>query len=296
MSRVGYTISGWLSHAAEMGATILSQYAFGSRVLRAWALLLLTILVSVAPVAGQRGATPATNVSATSNWWDEAVCYEVFVRSFADSDGDGIGDLLGLIDRLDYINDGDPNGGDDLGATCIWLMPVFASTSYHGYDVEDYYTIDPDYGTNEEFTEFITQAHDRGIRVILDLVLNHTSREHPWFQDALANPDSPYRGWYIWADEHPGYNGPWGAPAWHPSPLGDEFYYGIFWEGMPDLNYRNAEVTAEAEKVSAFWLNEMGADGFRLDAIKHLIEDERIQENTPETHEWLRDYRIYLAE
>ncbi|MBA3337113.1 MAG: alpha-amylase [Chloroflexia bacterium] len=274
----------------------MRQRAHRTVAFSACTLLLLMGLVGVAPVASQRPATPTADITATSPWWENAVCYEVFVRSFADSDGDGIGDLRGLIERLDYINDGDPRGGDDLGATCVWLMPIFTATSYHGYDVEDYYAIDPAYGSNEDFSQLITQAHERGIRVILDLVLNHTSREHPWFQDALVNPDSPYRDWYIWADEHPGYNGPWGAPAWHQSPSADEFYYGIFWEGMPDLNYRNPVVTAEAEKISAFWLNEMGADGFRLDAIKHLIEDGRIQENTLETHDWLREYRAYLAQ
>ncbi len=260
---------------------------------------------TIAPTATPDLPTPAPTITVgptatpfplEAGWWDSAVCYEVFVRSFYDSDGDGVGDLNGLIERLDYINDGDPATDTDLGATCIWLMPIAESPSYHGYDVVDYYTVDQEYGTNDDFKRLVEAAHARGIRVILDLVLNHTSSEHPWFQAAARDPDSPYRDWYLWSNDHPGYSGPWGEPAWHRSPYRDEYYYGIFWSGMPDLNYRNPAVTEEAQKISAFWLREMGVDGFRLDAIKHLIENGRVQENTPETHAWLRDYRDYLEE
>lgn len=236
----------------------------------------------------------ATAFPLEAGWWDDAVCYEVFVRSFFDSNGDGVGDLNGLIAKLDYINDGDPATDRDLGATCIWLMPVMESPSYHGYDVVDHYRVDQEYGTNADFKRLIAKAHRRGIRVIVDLVLNHVSVEHPWFQAALRDPASPYRDWFIWSATDPGYRGPWGQPVWHRSPLRDEYYYGIFWSGMPDLNYRHPAVSAEAHKISAFWLREMGADGFRLDAIKHLIENGRVQENTPETHAWLRDYRDQL--
>ena len=211
----------------------------------------LPLIVAVLLVAGaspvvsaQDDALPAATPGTGLPWWQDAVCYEIFVRSFADSDGDGVGDLAGLIDRLDYVNDGDPTGDDDLGATCVWLMPNFQATSYHGYDVEDYYRVDPDYGSNEDFERLVMEAHARGIRVVLDLVLNHTSREHPWFQDALRDPDSPYRDWYIFSADDPGYGGPWGQRVWHDSPVRDESYYGIFWEGMPDLNYRNPAVTA----------------------------------------------------
>jgi len=238
----------------------------------------------------------ATPFPLEAGWWDNAVCYEVFVRSFYDSNGDGVGDLNGLIEKLDYINDGAADKQQDLGATCIWLMPIAESPSYHGYDVVDYYNVDQEYGTNEDFKRLVEEAHKRGIKVVLDLVLNHTSVEHPWFQEALKDPNSQYRDWYLWSKDHPGYKGPWGDVAWHRSPAADEYYYGVFWEGMPDLNYRNPAVTEEAHKISAFWLDEMGADGFRLDAIKHVIENGRAQENTPETHAWLRDYRTYLEE
>lgn len=227
-------------------------------------------------------------------WWDSGVCYEVFVRSFYDSDGDGIGDLKGLVEKLDYINDGDPATASDLGATCIWLMPIAEASSYHGYDTVDYYTVDRDYGTNEDFKALVAEAERRGIAVIIDLVLNHVSREHPWFLDAANNPSSPYRDWFIWAPTSPGYNGPWGEPVWHRSPSGSGYYYGIFTAGMPDLNYRNPEVTAEAQRIARFWLEEMGVDGFRLDAIKHVIENGAEQENTRETYAWLREYQADL--
>ncbi len=229
-----------------------------------------------------------------AGWWDEAVCYEVFVRSFYDSDGDGIGDLRGLIAKLDYINDGDPNTRSDLGATCIWLMPIAAAASYHGYDPIDYYRVDPAYGTNEDFQELVREAEARGIKVVIDLVLNHTSAQHPWFQEALHDPNSPYRDWYLWSEVEPSYRGPFNNQVWHRSPVADEYYYGLFWDGMPDLNYRNPAVSEEARKISAFWIEEMGVAGFRLDAIKHLIEYRAMQEGTPETHNWLRDYRAWL--
>jgi alpha-amylase len=221
-------------------------------------------------------------------WWNDAVFYEIFVRSFQDSDGDGIGDLNGLIDRLDYLNDGDPLTTDDLGITGIWLMPIFESPSYHGYDVVDYYQIDPEYGSNEDFLRLMEEAHARGIRVIVDLVLNHTSRQHPWFQESL-DPDSERRDWYVWADESPGYRGPDGQPVWHQASSG--FYYGIFGGHMPDLNYETPAVTGAMHEVTRFWLEEMGVDGFRLDAIKFLIASGVVaQQDSFETHAWLESY------
>jgi glycosidase len=257
-----------------------------------------TAINQTAPTATSAPATalPATAVPTVEPslpvpaWTNNAVCYEIFVRSFYDSNGDGIGDLNGLIEKLDYVNDGDPNSTRDLGANCIWLMPISAAASYHGYDVVDYYQIEPDYGSNDDFKRLVAESQKRGIKIVIDLVLNHTSREHPWFQDALNNPNSPYRDWYIWSESKPAYRSPFGGEAWHQSPVRNEFYYGVFWEGMPDLNYRNPAVTAEALKISAFWLNDMGVDGFRLDAIKHMIEKGAAQEDTPETHAWLREY------
>jgi glycosidase len=224
-------------------------------------------------------------------WWNDRVFYEVFVRSFQDSDGDGIGDLRGLIDRLDYLNDGDPATTDDLGVTGIWLMPVAESPSYHGYDVVDYRSIEADYGTAEDFRALVDAAHERGIAVIVDLVLNHSSREHPWFVEAAAG-EGP-EDWYLWADERPrGVVKEGGGRVWHP--LDDRFYYGYFWEGMPDLNLANPGVTAELDDVARFWVDELGVDGFRLDAIKHFFEDGAELEDVPETRVWLEGFQDRL--
>jgi glycosidase len=238
---------------------------------------------SASPVAGGGGA-----------WWQGAACYEIFVRSFSDSDGDGIGDLQGLIGKLDYLNDGQPGEGDDLGVTCIWLMPIMQSPSYHGYDVTDYLTVEDDYGTNDDFLRLMDEAHARNIRVVIDFPINHTSSEHPWFTEAASDPDSGYRDWYIFEDEDAGYIGPWGQPVWHSSPAGGDFYYGIFDSGMPDLDYTNPEVNTEIERITEFWLTEMGVDGFRLDAVKHMIEDGEAQENTPQTITWLEEYSAFI--
>jgi glycosidase len=233
-------------------------------------------------------------VAPENAWWNDSVFYEVFVRSFQDSDGDGIGDLQGLIDRLDYLNDGDPATTDDLGVTGIWLMPVAQSPSYHGYDTTDYYTVEEDYGSNEDFQRLIEEAHRRGIKVIVDLVLNHTSTEHPWFADSASGPNAEKRDWYRWSPTDDGSRAPWmgGGPVWHRS--GDDYYFGLFWEGMPDLNYENPEVTAEMENAARFWLEEMGVDGFRLDAVRHLVEEGAVYAGAPATHEWLAGFDDFV--
>lgn len=221
-------------------------------------------------------------------WWNGTVFYEVFLRSFSDSNADGIGDINGLISKLDYLNDGDQTSGDDLGVTGIWLMPVMPSPSYHGYDVTDYLGIQPDYGTLDDFRRLVEESHARGIRVVIDLMLNHTSTQHPWFQQAVSDPDSRYRDYYLWTDEDPGYAGPFGGQAWHPTDTG--FYYAAFWGGMPDLNLENPEVIREINKITRFWLKDVGVDGFRLDAIKHFVEEGQNQANTSSTHRWLESY------
>ena len=236
-------------------------------------------------------AEPLTTGTAGLPWWNDRVFYEVFVRSYYDSDGDGIGDLQGLIEKLDYLNDGDPDTDGDLGITGIWLMPVAQSPSYHGYDVIDYRTVEEDYGTNDDFLRLMEAAHERGIVVIVDLVLNHTSNQHPWFQDART-PGSDHDDWYIWAEKPPFLLGPWTQIVWHRA--GDRFYYGLFWEGMPDLNYENDAVTGEMYDITRFWLEDMGVDGFRLDAVRHLIEEGQIQENTAATHTWLEGFYGYV--
>ena len=226
-------------------------------------------------------------------WWQDAVFYEVFVRSFADSTegplaGDGVGDLRGLIERLDYLNDGDPDTTDDLGVDALWLMPVCQSPSYHGYDTTDYRRINDEYGTNEDFKALVAACHERGVKVIIDMVLNHCSQDHPWFVSSTV-PGSGAHDWFVWSDEKPDWKGPWGQDVWHASPAGDgSYYYGLFWSGMPDLNYRSESLTEETFDMLRFWLEDLGVDGFRLDAIRHLIEEGKVQENTPATHAWLR--------
>ena len=233
----------------------------------------------------QVGVTP---VGERRQWWRDGVCYEVFVRSFADADGDGIGDLRGLTARLDYINDGNPQTATDLGANCIWLMPIDKSMSYHGYDVVDYYHVDPRYGTDDDFRNLVAEAHKRGIHVIVDFVPNHSGSQNPWFQAALRDPGSPYRDWYRWSKTLPAQKGPWGQEAWHKSPIRDEYYYGVFWHEMPDLNYQNATLRAEMEKVVRYWLREMHADGFRFDAIPYLVEEGNQLQHSRGTHDVLR--------
>ena len=254
---------------------------------------------SITPAAA---AIITTNLSGGTDklfWWNDTIFYEIFVRSFYDSDGDGIGDINGLIEKLDYLNDGDPTTTNDLGITGIWLMPIADSSSYHGYDVVNYYQVDEDYGTNADFIRLVEEAHKRGIRVIVDLVLNHTSWRHPWFISAQTDVNSPYRDFYIWSDvtplhmgdpryRDPDYEGPISTHGWHQCETG--YYFGYFSPSMPDLNYRNPSVTDEMQKVIRFWLEDMNADGFRLDAIKHLIEEGRELENTSSTHEWLRGF------
>ena len=218
------------------------------------------------------------------------MCYEVFVRSFFDSDGDGIGDLAGLTQKLDYINDGNARSTRSLGARCIWLMPIAASPSYHGYDVKNYYRVNPEYGTAADFKRLVAEAHRRGIRVLVDLVLNHASSEHPYFKEALRDPGSPHRSWFRFAPTAPAERGPWGQQVWHKSPVRDEYYYGIFTAEMPDLNYATRAVRDEAERVGRFWLTEMGVDGFRLDAVPYLVEEGGALAHTAGTHAELRDF------
>src|SRR5216110_494633 len=233
----------------------------------------------LAPLEAQRasGVAPA--------WTRGAVCYEVFVRSFYDSNGDGIGDLNGLIEKLDYIA--------KLGASCIWLMPVAKSPSYHGYDVSDYYRVEPAYGTNDDFKRLVAEAHRRGIVVLVDMVLNHSSSEHPYFQAALHDTTSPYRAWYRFAPAPLG-KGPHGGDDWHRSPVRDEYYYGVFWSGMPDLNYQTPAVRDEAKKIATFWLRDLGADGFRLDAVPYLVEEGTCLMGCPGTHAFLHEYAAHI--
>jgi alpha-amylase len=230
-------------------------------------------------------------------WMRGAVFYEVFVRSFQDSNGDGIGDLQGLISRLDVLNDGNPATDGDLGVDALWLMPVFSSPSYHGYDAVDYQAIEPDYGTNADFQRLLAEAHKRGIRVIVDLVMNHSSAQHPWFVESAASPRSPFRDWYVWRADDPGWTQPWGGAnhTWHEK--NGAFYYGVFWGGMPDLNFSTPAVRAEMKRIAAYWLQQ-GVDGFRLDATRHLFANGPgdQQNDQPETHVFLQEFAAHVRE
>jgi len=245
------------------------------------------------PLVGSPVGQDGTLVEGTAGqpWWNDTTFYEIFLRSFFDSNGDGVGDLNGLIQKLDYLNDNQDSTNDDLGVTGIWLMPIFPSPSYHGYDVTDYMSINPDYGTLEDFNQFLDEAHQRGIKVIIDMPLNHTSSAHPWFKKALEM-DPTYRDYYIWSAEDPGYQGPWGQDPWHESPNGD-YYYGIFWSEMPDLNYDNPAVVDEMKNVFKFWLD-LGVDGFRLDGARYIIEEGKKQADTASTHQFYKELRTFV--
>lgn len=223
-----------------------------------------------------------------ADWAKTAVFYEIFVRSFYDGDEDGVGDFKGLKEKIGYLK--------SLGIDGVWLMPVFVSPSYHGYDVIDYYKINSDYGTIEDFREFLTAAHNNGIKVILDLVVNHTSNRHPWFSEAVKNKAGKYRDYYLWAEPYEDLKlGPWGQNIWHESPYGGQ-YMGIFGSHMPDLNLRNPAVREEMKKIARYWLDPNGdgdtsdgVDGFRLDAamyIDHLHLDI--------THKWWQEFNAYV--
>ncbi len=226
--------------------------------------------------------TPSPEAVASQNWWNKSVFYEIFVRSFYDSNGDGKGDFNGVTAKLDYLK--------SLGISGIWLMPINPSPSYHGYDVTDYYGVNPDYGTMDDFKNLVSEAHKRGIKLIIDFVLNHTSDQNPWFKAAL-DPASPYHDWYIWSKTNPGTQGVYGD-AWHLASNG-LYYYGVFTGQMPDLNYLNPAVTQEMEKVTQFWLKDVGIDGFRLDAAQYLIEEGTTETNTFTTHLWFKGFRNF---
>lgn len=254
--------------------------------------MLIALSALISPLTMQGDDSQGDDAAASENeWWNDRIFYEIFVRSFYDSNGDGIGDLQGVIEKLDYLNDGDPTTTDDLGVTGIWLMPIMPSPSYHGYDVTDYYNIHPDYGTLDDFRQLIEEAHKRGIAVIIDLVLNHTSTQHPWFLESQKQTSS-YNNWYVWEDENPNFRGPDGQTVWYPK--NGRYYYALFWSEMPDLNYANPVVTAQMYDVTRFWLEEMNVDGFRLDAIKYIYANGPAQENTAETHAWLQMYHDYV--
>ena len=219
-----------------------------------------------------------TNVSIKElKWWQKAVFYQIYPRSFADGNGDGIGDFYGMIDRLDYLQ--------DLGIDALWLSPHYPSPQYDcGYDVSDYTDVEPEYGRLADFERFLDEAHRRSIRVILDLVLNHTSDQHPWFIESRSSRDNPRRDWYVWRDGEDGappnnWCSGFGGSAWEYDPTTGQYYYHYFFKQQPDLNWRNPEVKRAMWDAVRFWLD-LGVDGFRLDAVSTLFEDPALPDHT----------------
>jgi alpha-glucosidase len=242
-------------------------------------------------------------------WWQTAVLYQIYPRSFADSDGDGIGDLTGIVNRLDHLNDGTPAS---LGVDAVWLSPFYPSPQADfGYDISDFQSVDPVYGTLADFDKLVTALHDRGMRIVVDLVMNHTSVEHPWFRESRSSRTSSKRDWYIWAS--PGSDG--GPPnnwlsafekcgtAWTYDDLTGEYYLHSFTPGQPDLNWRSPAVRAAIREVWQFWLDR-GADGFRVDVAHRLLKDAQLRNNPPElaharryvSHPRLRQRNLDLPE
>ena len=229
------------------------------------------------------------------DWYKDAIFYEVYVRGFYDSDGDGVGDFRGLTAKLDYLQ--------WLGITCIWLLPFYDSPLRDGgYDISDYYAVLPEYGTMDDFKEFLHAAHEKGFRVIADLVINHTSDLHPWFREARSSADSPRRDWYVWSDsdqKYPQANIIFNDAErsnWQWDEQTGAFYWHRFFSHQPDLNYDNPEVRHAMLEVVSFWLD-LGIDGFRVDAAPYLLEREGTNcENLPETHEFLKALRRFVEE
>ncbi len=228
-------------------------------------------------------------------WYKDAILYELYIRAFADGNDDGHGDFQGLTAHLDYLQ--------ELGVDCLWLLPMYPSPLLDdGYDIADYTDIHPDYGTLDDWRKFLDEAHRRGLRVIVDLVLNHTSDQHPWFQAARSSPDSPYRDYYVWSDTDQKYQDAriifidTETSNWAWDEVAGQYYWHRFFSGQPDLNYDNPAVQQAMLDVLKFWLD-TGIDGFRADAVPYLFEREGTNcENLPETHAYLKRIRRFIDE
>jgi len=226
-------------------------------------------------------------------WYERTVFYELYIRAFQDSNGDGNGDFQGAIERLDYVK--------ELGVDCIWILPMYPSPlKDDGYDVADYRDIHPDYGTLADFKAFLEAAHERGLRVVTDLVMNHTSDQHRWFQEARRDPDSPYHDYYVWSETGEEYADAriifvdYEDSNWTYDEVAGKYYWHRFYSSQPDLNYDNPAVHEEMFEIIRFWLD-MGIDGFRADAVPYLYEREGTNcENLPETHEFLKKVRAMI--
>ncbi len=232
-------------------------------------------------------------VTVAKDWYKDAVIYQLHVRSFCDSNADGIGDFVGLAQKLDYLQ--------ELGITAIWVLPFYASPLRDdGYDIADYTSVHPSYGSLEDFKTFLTAAHKRGIRIIIEMVLNHTSDQHPWFQEARSSRANPKRDWYVWSETDTPYQGAriifldTEMSNWAWDPISKSYYWHRFFSYQPDLNFDNPAVFEAIWDVMKYWLN-LGVDGLRLDAVPYLVEREGTScENLPETHALIREFRRRL--
>jgi maltose alpha-D-glucosyltransferase/alpha-amylase len=248
-------------------------------------------------VAPERTEAPAPEEHPSQQWFESdplwfkrSVFYEIHIRAFFDSNDDGSGDLRGIQDKLDYLQ--------WLGVDCIWLLPFYPSPLRDGgYDISDFFSVHPDYGTVEDFRSLVEAAHERGIRIIADLVVNHTSSDHPWFQESRSSPNSPKRDWYVWSDTDERYLDAriifvdTEPSNWTWDPVAGAYYWHRFFAHQPDLNYDNPEVQDAMLEALRFWLD-LGIDGFRLDAVPYLFEREGTNgENLPETHAFLKRLR-----
>lgn len=226
------------------------------------------------------GCSSSNSGNLSKENYNGRVFYEIFVRAFNDTNGDGIGDINGVTEKLDYLQ--------ELGIGGIWLMPINPSPSYHGYDVTDYKDINKDYGTIEDFKNLVEEAHKRDIKVFIDMVINHSSSEHEWFKEASKGKDNPYRDYYIWTDsqEEASKMSPMGTMPWSKAEGNDEYHYGIFWGGMPDLNLDNEKVKDELKDIAKFYID-LGVDGFRMDAVKWFYNE--VESN----NEFITEYSDY---
>ena len=228
------------------------------------------------------------NPTETHVWWQKGIIYQIYPRSFQDSNGDGVGDLLGVLKRLDYL--------EELGITAIWLSPIYPSPmADFGYDISDYQNVHPLFGSLDDFDALLSAVHNRDMKLILDLVPNHTSDQHPWFLESRSSRDNPKRDWYIWQDSLPDGNVPnnwlsvFGGPAWEWDDATGQYYYHAFLKEQPDLNWRNPAVQEAMLNVMRFWLDK-GVDGFRVDVMWHMIKDKNLRDNPPNPN-----YQPYMA-
>lgn len=248
--------------------------------------------VATRPSATQPSTAPLLKPLA-ANWWQDAVVYQIWPRSFADSDADGHGDFAGIQSRLPYLT--------ELGVDAIWLTPVFEAPSYHGYDFTEFYQVEADYGSMAQFEQLVQAASSNNIKVILDLVINHISDQHDWFQRS-ARGEAPYRDYFIWSSDLPteGWGPAWDSTktdpkaVWHYHPARKQYYYGAFGPSQPDLDLTQPAVVAEMKKMAKFWLDK-GVAGFRLDAVRYAIENgPRQQADTAQTQAYWQDFSRYV--